>query len=83
MQLDALPECPVSAIHPAVRSVTAWASIIGAAAGAKVIAFVASAYTVGPGGLAVGVGLCGGPSTLGLDATVDAGLRPGHTLSWP
>ena len=47
VDLAMLPDCPVSAIHTAVRSVTAWASAIAAAARAKVMACVSSAYPVG------------------------------------
>ena len=47
MDLDVLPVWPVSAMHTALRSVTAWASAIGAAAGDRVMACVSSAYPVG------------------------------------
>ena len=47
VHLAVAPDCPVSAIHTPVWSAANWASAMGAAAEAKVMACASSAYLVG------------------------------------
>ena len=95
VHLAALPNCPVSAIHTAVRSVTAWAaSAIGAAAGARVMAYMSSAYPVGHtaaipapwGSSADGIPGKGGPTLRGRRrrvATRGVSKTPANTTLGP